>query len=123
MKDHDHEWEAITDPSYLGVGAVTGYRCTKCELVSPFKPGSRTVYMGATELTGVHPLSECEGKVCVIDNPSNHHMRYWPLVWDAIHGWFARRCDHYKWHPDPDDLKAHHPHDCCAVQCCIWKEN
>lgn len=28
-----HEWEAIVDPSYLGVGAVIAYRCTGCPIL------------------------------------------------------------------------------------------
>lgn len=117
MKDHDHEWEAVTDPTHLGVGAVVGYRCTRCQLISRFKPGSRTVVIGGARLENVHPLADCEGKPCTIDNPSDHHMRAWPLVWRFDRRIFERICPHGIGHPDPDGINPDTVHGC--DMCCV----
>ena len=56
------------------------------------------------KLTNVHDKSECKGP-CPIHNPSNHHMKDWPLHWREDRGIFERICKHGVGHPDPDDLK------------------
>lgn len=58
-------------------------------------------------LTGVHPGSRCSGEHCVVHNPSEHHMRRWPMVWRNDKGVVERTCPHGVGHPDPDD-EAHH---------------
>lgn len=66
-------------------------------------------------LTNVHPASECAGRPCVIHNPSDHHMKDWPLNWRQYDGLinikpshYERICEHGIGHPDPDDLLFHH---------------
>lgn len=44
----------------------------------------------------------CKGEPCVIHNPSNHHMRKWPLNYRLDIGISERICPHGVGHPDPD---------------------
>lgn len=53
----------------------------------------------------VHPKELCVGRHCVIHNPSDHHMREWPLLWRADRAMFERLCKHGVGHPDPDQLE------------------
>jgi hypothetical protein len=69
---------------------------------------------GDITLTKVHHPSQCAGRPCVIHNPSDHHMRDWPLNWRQYDGLltikpshFERICQHGIGHPDPDDLAFH----------------
>lgn len=55
----------------------------------------------------VHPNYLCEGRHCVIHNPSDHKMREWPLNYRADKGMMERICPHGIGHPDPDDLAYH----------------
>lgn len=57
-------------------------------------------------LTNVHDKSECKGN-CPIHNPSDHHMKEWPLHWRDDRGFFERICEHGVGHPDPDDVVYH----------------
>ena len=54
-------------------------------------------------LTNVHSTQCCEGRRCVIHNPSDHHMRAWELVWRPDSRIMERLCEHGIGHPDPDD--------------------
>lgn len=57
-----------------------------------------------------HGASKCAGETCVIHNPSNHHMRQWPMNWRGDTGVMERLCAHGVGHPDPDATtfaKAH----------------
>jgi hypothetical protein len=54
-------------------------------------------------LVNVHDPARCKGRPCVIHNPSNHHMRSWPLNWRGDTGVMERICPHGVGHPDPDD--------------------
>lgn len=65
------------------------------------------VLPGGAVLTGVHSAEKCAGRPCVIHNPSDHHMRDWPLVWRADKGIMERLCLHKVGHPDTDDLVYH----------------
>jgi hypothetical protein len=56
-------------------------------------------------LYNIHSAKECTGKYCVIHNPSNHHMKDWPLIWREDRGIFERICPCGVGHPDPDALK------------------
>lgn len=38
-------------------------------------------------LFGVHRAKECEGRSCVIHNPSDHEYRDRPLIWDGGRFW------------------------------------
>lgn len=82
-------------------------------------------------LKNVHPEALCVGRYCVLHNPSEHHMRDWPLNWrqcdtfiDMKDSHFERICPCGVGHPDPDDLEYHLSlgrdymaiHGCCG--CC-----
>ena len=77
-------------------------------------------------LVSVHGQEECAGRFCVVHNPSDNHMREWPLVWRADKRTMERRCPHGVGHPDVDDLAWHVSqgrewvgvHGCCASHCC-----
>jgi len=71
-----------------------------------------------------HDEAQCRGHHCCIHNPSNHHMRDWPMNWREDTGVMERICTHGVGHPDPDDA-AHKVrggradltvHGCCG--CC-----
>ncbi len=64
--------------------ALTGYA----------KPPANLVTHGATK---------CAGEYCCIHNPSDHHMREWPMRWRDDKGQMERICPHGVGHPDPDD--------------------
>lgn len=81
-----------------------------------------------TVLNNVHPGFTCVSKFCVIHNPSNHHMKDWPLRWVDGKGLFERVCLHGVRHPDPDDIHAKvllgqsatlGVHGCCEDLCCV----
>jgi hypothetical protein len=82
--------------------------------------------IGEVTLVNVHSPSQCAGENCVIHNPSDHHMRLWPMLWRADRRLMERTCSHGVGHPDPDDFaywksvgqehKGLHGCDgCCAV--------
>lgn len=50
----------------------------------------------------VHPLYLCKGRVCVIHNRTDHHMRSWPQNWRVDRQFMERTCSHGVGHPDPD---------------------
>lgn len=54
-------------------------------------------------LLHTHSPDKCAGRPCCIHNPSNHHMRSWPLNWREDTGVMERICPHGVGHPDPDD--------------------
>lgn len=54
-----------------------------------------------------HPESKCAGEFCCIHNPSEHHMRDWPMHWRGDRALMERVCEHGTGHPDPDDLAFH----------------
>lgn len=58
-------------------------------------------------LINVHDESKCKGRHCVMHNPSNHHMREWPLNWRDDIKVMERICPHGIGHPDPDDAAYH----------------
>lgn len=53
-----------------------------------------------------HDKSQCNGEPCPVHNPSNHHMRKWPLNYRMDRGITERICPHGIGHPDPDDIFA-----------------
>ena len=57
-----------------------------------------------TTLTNVHPAIACEGRPCVIHNPSNHGMGDWPLNWRGDRSLMERLCSCGVGHPDPDHM-------------------
>lgn len=52
----------------------------------------------------VHSAFQCEGRACVIHNPSDHVMRDWPHYWREDRALMERICEHGVGHPDPDDV-------------------
>jgi hypothetical protein len=54
------------------------------------------------ELHNVHDDSLCAGRVCIIHNPTEHHMVEWQLHWRDDRGIFERICEHGVGHPDFD---------------------
>ncbi len=78
-------------------------------------------------LLKTHEESKCSGQHCCIHNPSEHHMREWPLNWRQDKGVMERICERGVWHPDPDDaahnvrsgrgyLNIHGCDGCCKAQ-------
>jgi len=55
-----------------------------------------------TQMT-YHDPKACAGQACCIHNPSEHHMREWPLELRAS-TLMERICPHGIGHPDPDSL-------------------
>ena len=55
-------------------------------------------------LHNVHTEQLCAGEACPIHNPSDHHMKDWPLTWRGI---MVRACPHGRLHPDPDSVRWH----------------
>lgn len=57
------------------------------------------------KLRNTHPEEACAHRTsCVIHDPSDHHMRSWPLHWRDDRGIFERICRHGVGHPDPDQF-------------------
>lgn len=54
-------------------------------------------------LERVHPREACIGRHCVLHNPSDHHMRSWPIQMRGT-GLMERFCEHGIGHPDPDSV-------------------
>jgi hypothetical protein len=78
--------------------------------------------LGEVLLSSVHSPQLCAGEFCVVHNPSDHHMRSWPLNWRDDTGIFERLCPCGIGHPDPDQLpffkkaglEALAVHGCCG---------
>lgn len=58
--------------------------------------------VGPMTLSNIHPPGKCAGQACMIHNPSDHHMRGWPLNWRDDKRVMERICPHGVGHPDPD---------------------
>src|SRR6056297_1336700 len=58
---------------------------------------------GTNQKILAHSKEDCKG-YCPIHNPSDHHMKNWPLHWRQDRGIFERLCEHGVGHPDPDSL-------------------
>lgn len=69
-------------------------------------------------LKGVHLQAACPGGHCIIHNPSRHHMRDWPLLWDEHRKVFGRLCPHGHKHPDPDSWGSVDHVDSTCDGCC-----
>lgn len=55
-------------------------------------------------MENVHPAAVCEGRPCVMHNPTDHHMREWRMRFRNDTGVCERICAHGIGHPDPDSL-------------------
>ena len=69
-----------------------------------------TFISGTGQKLKVHSKKECKGKNCAIHNPSNHHMKEWPLHWREDRGFFERIDSKGCGHPDPDEIEYHAKH-------------
>lgn len=72
------------------------------------KDDRHTIYVWAGfeehKIVNVHDESQCEHRACVVHNPSDHHMKQWPLHWRDDRTIFERICSHGVGHPDPDQI-------------------
>lgn len=67
-------------------------------------PGGRRYTTGTGQLlVNVHAPEACEGRHCVIHNPSDHPMRDFPTHFREDRQIMERICPHGIGHPDPDD--------------------
>lgn len=62
------------------------------------------VSMPGNLLLRTHARTACEGQVCCVHNPSDHHMVSWDQEWNIRLHLMQRVCEHDVLHPDPDDL-------------------
>jgi hypothetical protein len=62
---------------------------------------------GTEQIMQVHNIEDCEGSHCCIHNPSDHHMKDWPLHWRDDRRIFERIDPEGVGHPDPDDIEYH----------------
>lgn len=53
--------------------------------------------------SNVHLRADCQGRNCVVHNPSNHSMVNWPRHMRET-GLVERICPHGIGHPDPDSV-------------------
>lgn len=54
----------------------------------------------------VHTKKQCKGQYCCLHNPSDHHMKDWPIFIRMDKNTLAERvCTCGIGHPDPDSLK------------------
>lgn len=69
-------------------------------------------------LHNVHAETVCAGSYCLVHNPSDHHMRDWPMNWREDRGLMERICPHGVGHPDPDDIGegTHGCDGCCQTE-------
>ena len=77
---------------------------------------------GTRQKLKVHNREDCEGEVCAIHNPTDHHMLDWPQHWRYDRGIMERLCPCGVGHPDPDDFRIRNSldyaiHGCCG--CCL----
>lgn len=80
--------------------------------------------IGNVIVGAVHPEESCAGQVCVMHNPTRHHMSSWNLLWRDDRQIVERICEHGVGHPDPDQWphwrRTRHMyeqvHGCCG--CC-----
>lgn len=78
-----------------------------------------------------HLPTTCAGRVCVLHNPTEHHMRFWPIHYRGQLNVFERTCPCGVNHPDPDQtpfwkqvaLEAYAAHGCCPKGCCAGEED
>jgi hypothetical protein len=60
---------------------------------------------GAPDQQPWHHNTVCHGQFCVIHNPSDHHLRHWPMIMRET-TLIERHCQHGVGHPDPDSYRA-----------------
>ena len=70
------------------------------KIKSPKHPNTWKLNSGQVITT--HDASLCKGQYCCIHNPSDHHMRDWPMNWRDDTKVMERICPCGVGHPDPD---------------------
>ena len=65
---------------------------------------SETVTVDGIQLFNVHNPALCQGRPCVVHNPTDHHMHGFRLLWRNDRAIFERICPHGIGHPDPDQF-------------------
>lgn len=88
-----------------GSGAWERTLCDLCAMGMDYFVEEVYITGTGTVLGNVHSLEECEGRHCVIHNPSDHSMRDFPTHWRWDRKIMERICKHGVGHPDPDDLE------------------
>lgn len=81
--------------------------------------------MAGIKFRKTHPESACKGRVCIVHNPTDHHMRDWPAHWRSDTGVVERICPCGIGHPDPDQFEYWREsgqewkgiHGCCREHC------
>lgn len=75
-----------------------------------FLPGLNQYITGVGQfINNIHDAALCEGRACVIHNPSDHQLRGFKTNWrhgglfDIKPPHMERMCSHGVGHPDPDD--------------------
>jgi hypothetical protein len=78
----------------------------------------------------IHNAEACADHPCAFHNPSEHHMKAWPLDMNASKDLLVERiCRHGTRHPDPDsvahlsggwdrEIGNYEAHECCLSRCC-----
>jgi hypothetical protein len=101
---------------------------------SVFNASTNTWWVNGTmRFTNIHPLSKCEGRNCIVHNPSDTvaNREDWPYLFRDAHagGRVERLCKHWVGHPDKDQVtfleevtgEGHwgiHGCDFCCVEGC-----
>lgn len=67
-----------------------------------FPPVTVFDVFGDIILSTVHDAKLCAGELCPFHNPSDHHMKDWPMTFNSP--MLYRYCQHGYEHPDPDAL-------------------
>ena len=118
-KDRELPWLSVKDAATrFGISESTVRKWTRR---GTYKTGTGQL------IRNIHPPGLCEGRPCVIHNPSEHRMREYPTQFrsDRNPPIMERICPHGVGHPDPDDLAWHASqgrgswigiHGCCG--CC-----
>jgi hypothetical protein len=74
-----------------------------------------TTGMGET-VYNIHSPELCDGRPCIVHNPSKHSMRAFPTHWRPDRRIMERICPHGVGHPDPDEIDPDTVHGCDG--CC-----
>ena len=85
--------------------------------------GERWRLAGNEIISHVHLRYNCQGTVCPLHNPSDHHMRSFKMHYRHDRGIFERICKHGVGHIDPDDYRTTVGLDKGLHGCdgCCWK--
>lgn len=72
---------------------------------TPTENIDRSWNVGGYRLTRVHDSSGCEGRACMIHNPSDNiqNREDWPYHFRNDRGIWERLCEHKVGHPDKDE--------------------